>query len=120
MTPTPPLPEDVIVSAHAAEQYQQRVKPGLGLDAARAELERLRAVGEISTVAPGWLNAAKPAAHYLLLGGSVVLPLAPQGDGWVATTCVSDSTLTSARRVAKSARKALLSSRRRAQRRARF
>ena len=115
----PPTPDTVALSAHAVEQYQQRVKPGLDLDAARGELERLRPLGEISAVAPDWVNAARPAPYYLLLGDAIVLPVAPQADGWVATNCVTQRTLTPARRSAKSARKASLAARKRAQRRTR-
>jgi hypothetical protein len=114
-----PIAETVAVSAHAAEQYQRRVKPGLDLDAARGELDRLRALGEISAQEPAWLNAATPAPYYLLIGDAIVLPLLPQGDGWVATTCVTQRTLTTTRRRAKSARKASLAAHKRAERRAR-
>ena len=76
--------------------------------------------GEISTTAPEWLNAAKHAPHYLLLGGEVALPIRPQGRGWIATTCVTQRTLTPTRRAAKSARKMSLGAGRRARRRARF
>lgn len=115
-----PSPDTVGLSAHAVEQYQHRVKPGLDVDTARGELERLRLLGEISGEAPDWVNAAKPAPYYLLLGDAIVLPLAPQGEGWVATTCVTQRTLTPTRRNAKSACKASLAARKRAQRRARF
>jgi len=77
-----PIAETVTVSAHAAEQYQHRVKPGLDLTAAREELERLRALGEISAQEPAWLNAAHPAPYYLLIGDAIVLPLLPQRQGW--------------------------------------
>ena len=50
MNSQPPTPDTVALSAHATWQYQQRVKPGLDLDAARDELERLRPLGEISTL----------------------------------------------------------------------
>ena len=115
-----PGPDTVRLSAHAVEQYHHRLKPGLDVDTARGELERLRRLGEISTEAPEWVNAARPARYYLLLGDAIVLPLAPQGARWVATTCVTQRTLTSTRRNAKSARKASLAARKRAQRRARF
>ena len=108
------------LSAHAVEQYQQRVKPGLDLQAARAELERLGPVSAVSAAAPAWVNAASPAALYLLVVDAVVLPLAPRGDRWVATACVTQRTLTPTRRGVKSARKRSLSARRRAHRRARF
>jgi hypothetical protein len=120
MTRPVPSPDTVMLSAHAVEQYQHRVKPGLDVDTAGGELERLRLLGEISAEAPDWVNAAKPAPYYLLLGDAIVLPLAPQGDGWVATTCVTQRTLTPTRRDSKSSRKASLGARKRAQRRARF
>ena len=119
VSPPAPSPEQVTVSAHAVEQYRDRVKPGLDPDAARAELEQLRTLGRIQTEAPGWVNATRPAAYYLLLGEQIVLPLAPQADAWVATTCVAQRTLTPTRRAAKSARKASLAARKRAQRRTR-
>jgi hypothetical protein len=108
----------VTLSAHAVEQYRHRVKPGLDPDAARAELEQLCALGLITTQAPAWVNPARPAAYYLLLGDQIVLPLAPQADTWVATTCVAQR-MTPTRRAAKSARKASLAARKRALRRTR-
>jgi hypothetical protein len=119
MTPPAPSPEQVTVSAHAVEQYRDRVKPALDPDAARAELEQLCTLGRIQAEAPGWVNPARPAAYYLRLGDQIVLPLAPQADGWVATTCVAEHTLTPARRAAKYARKGSLAARKRAQRRTR-
>jgi hypothetical protein len=116
---SPPSPRQVAVSAHAVEQYRDRVKPGLDSDAARAELEQLCALGLIQTEPPGWVNPARPAAYYLLLGDQIVLPLAPQADAWVATTCVAQRTLTPTRRAAKSARKAWLAASKRALRRTR-
>ena len=115
----PPNPEQVTVTGHAVEQYRDRVKPGLDPHGACVELEQLRTLGLIQTEAPGWVNAARPAAYYLLVGEEIVLPLAPQADAWVATTCVTQRTLTPTRRAAKSARKASLAARKRAQRRTR-
>jgi hypothetical protein len=115
-----PAAQTVAVSAHAVEQYRDRVKPGLGVDAARGELERLRAMGDISPHPPDWLKTATPTPYYLLIADAAVLPLLPQGDGWIATTCVTQRTLTPTRRSAKSARKASRSARNRAVRRARF
>ena len=82
-----PTRQTMLVSTHAAQQYRRRARPRLDLDAARVELERLRGTGEISTEAPEWLNAAKQAPHYLLVGDGVALPSAPQRAGWIATTC---------------------------------
>ena len=120
MPPSAPTPDSVVLSGHAVLQYQQRVKPGLEPGAARAELNRLRSLGQISADAPHWLNAAKPAPYYLLLGDAIVLPLAPYTDGWIATTCVTQRTLTPTRRTAKSAREASLRADKRAPRRTPF
>jgi hypothetical protein len=97
-----PARREVRLSAHAAEQYRHRVKPGLDLEAARAELEQLRLVGEITSIEPAWLNAAKPAPHYLLITDALALPLVPQNGRWIATTwiattCLANSTLTPTR-----------------------
>jgi hypothetical protein len=119
--PSPaPTPDAVLLSEHAVEQYQQRLKPGLEPGAARAELDRLRSVGQISAEAPRWVNAARPARYYLLLCDAIVLPLSAHAYGWIATTCVTQRTLTPTRRTAKSARKASLRAGKRAQRGARF
>jgi hypothetical protein len=115
-----PTPQTVLISAHAAEQYQHRVKPALRVDAAHAELEQLRSMGEITAVEPPWANAAKPARYYLLVSDSVALPLAPQDGQWIATTCVTSTTYTPTRRTQRNAYKASKASRKRAERRARF
>ena len=114
-----PIAATVTVSAHAAERCRHRVKPGLGLHAARGELERLRAKGEISAREPAWLDAANPAPYYLLSGDAIVLPLLPHAGGWVATTCVTQRTLTPTRRDAQSTHTASRAARKRAQRRTR-
>jgi hypothetical protein len=109
----------VRISAHAGEQYRHRVKPALDADAARAELEQLRLVGEITPFEPAWANAARPAPFYLVVSDSVALPLARQGKGWIATTCVTRNTYTPTRRTQRNAYKASKGARRRAERRAR-
>src|SRR4030088_1437386 len=104
MSSPAPTPQAVRLTRHAAEQYQLRVKPGLDLDTAPTQLERLRLTGQVSAAAPEWLTTAEPARYYLLLGDAVALPLAPQGEGWVATTCLTQGTLTPPRRPAEAAR----------------
>ena len=111
--------ESVVISDHAVARYQERVRPGLDEAAARAELERLRAVATVVREAPAWLHAADQASCYLLLGDDVVLPLLRRsGGGWVASTCVAKSTMTVQRRAAKTARRKSLGARGRARRRA--
>ena len=107
------------VSEHAAQQYQQRVKPALELDAARAELNQLVTVAHITTTQPRWLHAADPAPYYALIGDAVVLPLLPQSGGWVATTCVAAGTYTAVRRSQRAAYKTSKASAKRAKRRTR-
>jgi hypothetical protein len=109
-----------MLSAHAVAQYEVRVRPGLDLDTARTELERLRLVGEICAVPPAWVSVVNPAPYYLLVGDAVVLPLVQRGDSWIATTCIIQGTLTPTRRSFVSGRKASLRARKRARRRKRL
>ena len=115
-----PTAETLQLSAHAAEQYQQRVKPTLDPGAARAELEQLLPAGEITEDPPAWLRSAGRTPCYLIISDAVALPLTPQRGRWIATTCVTQTTLSQARRAAKSTRKASLAARKRARRRTRF
>ena len=101
------------------EQYQQRVKPALELDAARAELEQLVPVAEITATEPSWMHDADPAAFYLLVSDALALPLAPQDGGWIATTCVASGTYTPVRRAQRAAYKSSRAAAKRAKRRAR-
>jgi hypothetical protein len=116
----PPTAASVRVSAHAIKQYQQRVKPALGLEAARAELEQLVFVGQITAHEPSWVHAANPAPFYVLIGDALALPLAPQNGGWVATTCVAAGTYTPVRRAQRAAYTASRAGAKRARRRTRY
>jgi len=113
-----PTAPTVQVSEHAANQYQHRVKPGLEPDTACRELERLAALGNVTASPPAWINAKDPAPYWLALADAIVLPLKPQDGRWIATTCVTQQTLTPARRDAKTTRKILPRSLNRARRRA--
>jgi hypothetical protein len=119
LEPQLPTREAVLISDHAAAQYQHRVKPALDPDAARAELTQLVAVGEITSVEPSWVHAAKPAPFYLVVSDALALPLMPQAGGWIATTCVAKTTYTPTRRAQRSAYKKSKASAKRAARRAR-
>ena len=101
------------ISVRAAEQYHRRIKAGLELDAARAELERLVPLGEVPAAPPEWANPKDAPPYWLLLGDDIVLPLKPQHGRWMATTCLAQQTLNAAQRDAKSARKASFRSRKR-------
>jgi hypothetical protein len=114
-----PTGANLRVSAHAAEQYQHRVKPALDLDAARAELEQLADLAQITSQEPGWLHAADPAPFYLLISNALALPLQPQDGGWIATTCVAAGAYTPVRRAQRAASKSSRAAAKRAKRRAR-
>ena len=107
------------VSGHAVEQYQQRVKPALELDAARGELERLVSVAQVTAVEPSWVHDAHPSPFYLLIGDAVALPLEAQDGGWVATTCLVAGSYTPVRRAQRAAYKASRAAAKRAKRRTR-
>ncbi len=85
------------LSAHAVERYQQRVRPGLSLEAAEDELARVALVGEITTDPPAWhLRSCAQIAPFYLCVGDVLLTLAlhqTQPDVFVATTCLAKGSL---------------------------
>jgi hypothetical protein len=86
----PPSRGAIRISDHAVGQYAERVKPGLAPDAARAELERLAADhGELVRAAPAWARDAAVRPFFLVIAGSLCLPLARDHVGrWAATTCL--------------------------------
>jgi hypothetical protein len=88
------------LTRHAVERFQERVRPGLDLEAAQQGLARLVGLGEISDRAPAWLACRmhKRSALYLVVG-DVVLPLA-RGNGGrlIALTCLVRGGLSQAAR----------------------
>lgn len=67
------------LTRHAIERYVDRVRPGLGIPEAEAELEQLVRIGQVLADAPPWYhgNARKPAAY--LVAGDVLVPLNHRG-----------------------------------------
>lgn len=106
------------LSDHAIDQYCDRVRPGLDAAAARTELARLLPNGTIVATPPGWVRAASIRPYYLLIGDAVALPLTRQQGGWLATTCVTQTSLTDRDRQQRAHYKASRSARQRAKRRA--
>jgi hypothetical protein len=47
----------VLISTHAIERYQARVRPGLTFEQAEADLQRLLALGTLTRIPPEWLAA---------------------------------------------------------------
>jgi hypothetical protein len=119
-SPAPPTASSVRVSAHAVEQYQQRVKPALDLPAARRELEQVLTVAQITPDEPNWMHDADPAPFYLVISDALALPLVAGDSGWVAKTCVASGTMAPTRRAQRAAYKSSRASAKRAKRRARF
>jgi hypothetical protein len=116
----PPAPADVLVSEHAVSQFRERLRPALDPGPARTELEQLLKTGVVVAVAPEWARSASPRPYHLIIGDVIGLPLARQGELWLATTCVTRTSLTSEARADSTRRKASRMSAKRAQRRARF
>ena len=93
MDPSIPRVDDVVLGTFAVELFQERVRPNVGLAAARSELERLRESGRVVTTAPVWVRerAERLTGYFLEAGPDLVLPLAPhfdRPDRWVALTCI--------------------------------
>jgi hypothetical protein len=99
-----PTPSEITISEHAAAAYQRRVKPQLDLQAATAELERLKVVGSVVDTAPAFVAAATVRPFYLAIA-DVLLPLKPTSAGWVATTTLTDETLRPKARQARNERR---------------
>jgi hypothetical protein len=114
---TPRL-DEIDLSEHAVAQYRERVRPALELAGARAELAQLVLNGQILVQPPDWTRAASPKPFYLVIGGSLALPLARQAGRWVTTTCLVNATLTSRRRQERQQYKAVRAAGKRARRRA--
>ena len=92
--------ETIILSKHAVERFQERVRPALSLEAAEEELAQLVLVGEVLEQAPAWHadRAAQDAPAYLLIA-DVILPLQPTGGRtFVATTCLPRGCMSEASR----------------------
>jgi len=104
MMRTAPTPSEITLSDHAIAAYQLRVKPQLDLQAAAAELERLKTAGTVVDTAPPFAATATIRPYYLAIA-DVLLPLKPTSVGWVATTTLTDETVRPKVREARNARR---------------
>lgn len=99
----------VKLTYHAVARYQERVRPGLEVDHARIDLERLLPLGEITSWAPCWLQSRQQqsAAFYLTVG-DVSLPLDPcreDRERLVALTCLVRGSLSDRARASRNQRR---------------
>jgi hypothetical protein len=90
----------VRISDNAVARYVERLRPAIDTEAAHAELETLMLQhGTVTDAAPSWTRDAQARSHYVLVGDSIVLPLAHDHRGrWAATTCLTSGTLTDVQR----------------------
>ena len=76
-------------SGHAVERFRERVRPGLTLEAARADLIRVVESGRLVSQPPRWIQWDERSPLFLELG-DVVFPLrTASGEAdWEAATCL--------------------------------
>lgn len=80
----------VRVTTHALQRFVERVRPGLSLEAARLEMNRLVTSGHVQTSPPSWYRPGQLAHAYLVLG-DVTWPLlatSRDGDRLIASTSI--------------------------------
>lgn len=78
------------MSDHAVARYQERVRPGLSLPEAEAELMRVLPFGEVTLVKPSFVFVAEPdTVGWLVVGDGIAFPLAQAGSHLVAVTCLT-------------------------------
>jgi hypothetical protein len=87
-------PVAVDLSDHAVVRYHERVRPGLTLDRAGDELERLLAAHGRWAERPDWVSDELPANRWVLLGDGIAFPV----EGDVAVSCVTRAGYSSAQR----------------------
>jgi hypothetical protein len=87
--------ERIEFSVHCLERFEERFRPGLGLDVARRELSKVVENGVEVDAPPAWSGLALPSSResFFLVGEDLVLVLLERGDGFIATTCVGRGTI---------------------------
>lgn len=106
------------ITTHAAERFNERVRPALTPAAAADELGRIALVGKVTDVPPAWhaRSCAQIDPFYLEVA-DVLLPLRPHWtdpDVLVATTCIPRGSLSPESRRYRSERKRRRATRHRA------
>ena len=97
---------DVRMSGHAITRYRERVKPGLGREDAKADLERIARQGTILDKPPRYAYSELDSDAWLQIAEGIVLPLVRHGSIYLAVSCLCNGGLPEVRRKARNRRKA--------------
>ena len=85
---------NALITEHAAQRYQERVKSGLDLESARAELQQLLTFSAPNTLPPKWVLCEDDDHKnaYAEITDGIVVALRWTGRAYVATTVLTRST----------------------------
>lgn len=75
---------EIVLSDHAVERYQERVKPALDLQAAREDLTRMLRIATVQKETPSWGQGeshGQPVDAWAIISEGVCAPLARRHDG---------------------------------------
>jgi hypothetical protein len=92
---TPQLDFPIKFCAHSVERYRDRLRPGLTIEFAEAELQRIACHAQMSREAPEWLCSERQDAAVFLTIADATFPLVLAEDGsfFVAVTCLTKGSL---------------------------
>ena len=82
-------------SDRAVRRYHQRGKPAHNVGCAGEDLETaITAGGELVSNPPSWMLSARTEALFVVVGGSVALPVACNGGARrIAVSCIADNSI---------------------------
>ncbi len=97
------------VTDHAVMRYQERLRPGLDVFAAKRDLQRLIAAHGVIVERPDWYVPARhrpsKATAWMMIGPDVLLPLMGTGSAFCVLTVVCSHGLSDEARAKRSAEK---------------
>ena len=112
------MKRSIVLTTHAAERYQERVRPALDTERARDELEHLIHLSEATPEPPCWTDTAQEGDQYLNVSDGVCVVLERGESGRLhAVTVLTRGEMSAGARAARNARKAQLRRARRARNR---
>lgn len=88
---TPQLSFPIKFFPHSVERYRDRLRPGLTIESAEGELQRIACHARLSREAPEWLCSNRRDAAVFLSIADATFPLVLSSDGsfFVALTCLT-------------------------------